>query len=151
MARSLLLFFIMADAFLVFATADLKSDSPDSSSTSAVRGATLTAAQETTNRKLGRHQMRLEMAFGGPSASPSRALAQSEASSSDLSPTSLVEQELLLVKQKHHSSADKSVAGGGVILGGLATTFLVAVFCYIRATGRHKSESEAASNTADNA
>ncbi|CAN0926468.1 hypothetical protein LINGRAHAP2_LOCUS35360 [Linum grandiflorum] len=40
----------------------------------------------------------------------------------------------------HHHSMDKSVAGGGVILGGLATTFLVAIFCYIRATGRDKPD-----------
>lgn len=39
-----------------------------------------------------------------------------------------------------HHSVDKSIAGGGVILGGLATTFLVAVICYIRATRRHKAE-----------
>ncbi|CAN8270025.1 unnamed protein product [Cochlearia groenlandica] len=38
----------------------------------------------------------------------------------------------------HHSTVDRSVAGGGVILGGLATVFLVAVFCYIRATRKHK-------------
>ncbi|KAK7350079.1 hypothetical protein VNO77_08174 [Canavalia gladiata] len=44
-----------------------------------------------------------------------------------------------LLKQHHHSF-DKSIAGGGVILGGLATTFLVSIFCYIKATGRHKSE-----------
>ncbi|KAL6501398.1 hypothetical protein OROGR_026531 [Orobanche gracilis] len=47
-----------------------------------------------------------------------------------------------LLKQHHHSF-DKSIAGGGVILGGLATTFLVSVFCYIKATGRHKSETTA--------
>lgn len=46
---------------------------------------------------------------------------------------------------KHHHSIDKSVAGGGVILGGLATTFLVAVFCYIRATRRHKNDNAASS------
>ncbi|KAF7851469.1 hypothetical protein BT93_L3815 [Corymbia citriodora subsp. variegata] len=149
MARSLLLLFILADALVVFATADSKSDSPGPSSTSAVHGAMLSVAQKMTNRKLGGHQMGLEMAFGGPSASPSRAPGLSEASSSDLLPPSSVEQEHLLAKQKHHSSVDKSVAGGGVILGGLATTFLVAVFCYIRATGRHKSE--AAPNAADNA
>ncbi|KAI6698352.1 hypothetical protein NL676_018471 [Syzygium grande] len=148
MARSLLLFFILADAFVVFATADLKSDSPGPSSTPAVHGATLTTAQEMMNRKFGRHQMGLEMGFRGPSSSPSQAPAWSNASSSDLSPPSLVEKELHLAKQ-HHSSVDKSVAGGGVILGGLAMTFLVAVFCYIRATGRHKSE--AASNAGENA
>ncbi|CAN7117233.1 hypothetical protein BRARA_C03280 [Brassica rapa] len=38
----------------------------------------------------------------------------------------------------HHSTVDRSVAGGGVILGGLATTFLVVVFCYLRATRKHK-------------
>ncbi|CAJ1979006.1 unnamed protein product [Sphenostylis stenocarpa] len=36
---------------------------------------------------------------------------------------------------KHHSS-DKSVAGGGVIIGGLVTAIFAAVFCYIRVTRR---------------
>ncbi|KAL1368471.1 hypothetical protein HN51_022625 [Arachis hypogaea] len=44
------------------------------------------------------------------------------------------------MKQHHHHALDKSVAGGGVILGGLATTFLVSVFCYIKATGRQKPD-----------
>ncbi|KAB1210096.1 hypothetical protein CJ030_MR6G011328 [Morella rubra] len=35
---------------------------------------------------------------------------------------------------KHH--ADKSVAGGGVIIGGLVTAIFAAVFCYIRVTRR---------------
>ncbi|CAH8309672.1 unnamed protein product [Eruca vesicaria subsp. sativa] len=39
----------------------------------------------------------------------------------------------------HHSTVDRSVAGGGVILGGLATTFLVVVLCYLRATRKHKT------------
>ncbi|KAG7011935.1 hypothetical protein SDJN02_26843, partial [Cucurbita argyrosperma subsp. argyrosperma] len=33
---------------------------------------------------------------------------------------------------KHH--VDKSVAGGGVIIGGLVTAVFAAVFCYIRVT-----------------
>ncbi|XP_016171380.1 uncharacterized protein LOC107613761 isoform X2 [Arachis ipaensis] len=37
---------------------------------------------------------------------------------------------------KHHSTTDKSVAGGGVILGGLVTATFAAVFCYIRVTRR---------------
>ncbi|MED6205540.1 hypothetical protein PIB30_018527 [Stylosanthes scabra] len=37
-----------------------------------------------------------------------------------------------------YHSFDKSIAGACVILGGLATTFLVAVFCYVRATRSHK-------------
>ncbi|KAK9154377.1 hypothetical protein Sjap_001857 [Stephania japonica] len=40
---------------------------------------------------------------------------------------------------KHHS-VDKSVAGGGVIIGGLATTFIVSIICYIRATRRKTVE-----------
>ncbi|CAJ2654938.1 unnamed protein product [Trifolium pratense] len=34
---------------------------------------------------------------------------------------------------KHHST-DKSVAGGGVIIGGFVTAIFAAVFCYIRVT-----------------
>lgn len=33
-----------------------------------------------------------------------------------------------------HRSTDKSVAGGGVIIGGLVTAFFASVFCYIRVT-----------------
>ncbi|KAF8043094.1 hypothetical protein BT93_A1441 [Corymbia citriodora subsp. variegata] len=33
-----------------------------------------------------------------------------------------------------HRSSDKSVAGGGVIIGGLVTAIFAAVFCYIRVT-----------------
>ncbi|KAJ7948217.1 putative Transmembrane protein [Quillaja saponaria] len=38
---------------------------------------------------------------------------------------------------KHHSS-DKSVAGGGVIIGGLVTAIFAAVFCYIRVTRKRQ-------------
>ncbi|KAK6919449.1 hypothetical protein RJ641_015353 [Dillenia turbinata] len=41
--------------------------------------------------------------------------------------------------EKHRS--DKSVAGGGVIIGGLATAILAAVFCYIRVTRPRKNDS----------
>lgn len=40
---------------------------------------------------------------------------------------------------KHHST-DKSVAGGGVILGGLVTATFAAVFCYIRVTRKRNSD-----------
>lgn len=39
---------------------------------------------------------------------------------------------------KRHSS-DKSVAGGGVIIGGLVTAAFAAVFCYIRVTRNRDS------------
>ncbi|EXB58581.1 hypothetical protein L484_008734 [Morus notabilis] len=38
---------------------------------------------------------------------------------------------------KHHS--DKSMAGGGVIIGGLVTAIFAAVFCYIRVTRKRNS------------
>ncbi|GAB4856811.1 hypothetical protein Ancab_014729 [Ancistrocladus abbreviatus] len=41
---------------------------------------------------------------------------------------------------------DRSIAGGGVIVGGLATTFLVAVFCYLRATRRKQAQQDDSSN-----
>lgn len=50
------------------------------------------------------------------------------------------------LEKHHHRSVDKSVAGGGVILGGLATTFLVVIGCYIRATRRHKTSEDGHSN-----
>ncbi|KAG6751367.1 hypothetical protein POTOM_045901 [Populus tomentosa] len=40
---------------------------------------------------------------------------------------------------KHHSS-DKSVAGGGVIIGGLATATFAAVFCYIKVTRKRHGD-----------
>lgn len=35
-----------------------------------------------------------------------------------------------------HHSPDRSVAGGGVIIGGLVTAIFAAVYCYIRVTRR---------------
>ncbi|KAF7805845.1 Actin cytoskeleton-regulatory complex protein [Senna tora] len=40
---------------------------------------------------------------------------------------------------KHHSN-DKSVAGGGVIIGGLVTAIFAAVFCYIRVTRKRGAD-----------
>uniref|UniRef100_A0A5B7BMT5 Transmembrane protein n=1 Tax=Davidia involucrata TaxID=16924 RepID=A0A5B7BMT5_DAVIN len=40
---------------------------------------------------------------------------------------------------KHHSS-DKSVAGGGVIIGGLVTAVFASVYCYIRVTRRRDGD-----------
>lgn len=39
-----------------------------------------------------------------------------------------------------HHSPDKSVAGGGVIIGGLVTAIFAAVYCYIRVTRRRPAE-----------
>ncbi|MED6119718.1 hypothetical protein PIB30_014325 [Stylosanthes scabra] len=37
---------------------------------------------------------------------------------------------------RHRSWSDKSMAGGGVIIGGLVTAIFAAIFCYIRVTRR---------------
>lgn len=51
---------------------------------------------------------------------------------------------IYLEKQHHHGlesrSVDKSIVGGGVILGGLVMVFVVSVLCYIRATRRRSME-----------
>ncbi|KAI3465660.1 hypothetical protein Pfo_022323 [Paulownia fortunei] len=39
-----------------------------------------------------------------------------------------------------HRSSDGSVAGGGVIVGGLVTAIFAAVCCYIRVTRRRRAE-----------
>lgn len=39
-----------------------------------------------------------------------------------------------------HRSSDKSVAGGGFIIGGLATATFAAVFCYIRVTRKRHGD-----------
>ena len=53
-------------------------------------------------------------------------------------PASSPETSEMMIRRlgKHHSSSDKSVAGGGVIIGGLVTAIFAAVFCYIRVTRR---------------
>ncbi|KAG9138632.1 hypothetical protein Leryth_020484 [Lithospermum erythrorhizon] len=59
-----------------------------------------------------------------------------EDSSSEHSDESDQAEELPLVHHHHRRWIDKSSTGGGVILCGLATTFLGAIVCYIRATRR---------------
>ncbi|XWS67140.1 hypothetical protein CRYUN_Cryun05aG0261500 [Craigia yunnanensis] len=123
-------------------------------------------AEAPTIRKLGKHQPKVVKTFGSaPASSPSQApqteknmhLTGGSPSTDHTAATSepnngenvSVEGQAIHL-QKHHQSMDKSVAGGGVILGGLATTFVVAVFCYIRATGRHKSETHQSTNEITN-
>lgn len=138
MGQSFLLCLILAEAFLALAMGSENTNtrhilhsnppalsppiSPDSYK-----------AEAPSIRKLGKHQ---PAAAFNPSESPQLSNETNHSSEQ----TTSNEQEIHL--KKNHHSIDRSVAGGGVILGGLATTFLVAVFCYIRATGRHKSDSQ---------
>ncbi|KAG6595353.1 hypothetical protein SDJN02_11373, partial [Cucurbita argyrosperma subsp. argyrosperma] len=87
---------------------------------SALLDSAAVAAEPPSARKLGNH-----WSAAAVSSSPSEA-PQSEIK--------------VLENREHHKSRDMSIAGGGVILGGLATTFFVAIICYIRATKRQNSE-----------
>ncbi|KAE8666212.1 Copper ion transmembrane transporter [Hibiscus syriacus] len=99
-------------------------------------------------RKLGMHQI-VKTIGNAPASSPSPAPRSGDRTAAITGPNNgenvSVEGEAIDLK-KPHRSVDKSVAGGGVILGGLATTFLVAVFCYIKTTGRHESETRQSNN-----
>ncbi|CAB4284616.1 unnamed protein product [Prunus armeniaca] len=140
----LLLCLILADAYVnVTMAADEKTQTTEQTQTMAPTPSpsndkNLYKAQAPVIRKLGKHQASESKP---PTFSPSSALASTNPSPETEESLSIVEEEIHL--KKHHHSLDKSVAGGGVILGGLATTFLVAVFCYIRATARHKADTAA--------
>lgn len=105
----------------------------------------MSAPPTVASRKLGK-QIRLSSAEA-PTADESSGLsAEVSASGEETAP---VGQEEEMKTNHHHRSIDKSVAGGGVILGGLATTFLVAIFCYIRATRRRRAVEPASPTHSD--
>ncbi|GLT75865.1 hypothetical protein SLA2020_475590 [Shorea laevis] len=104
-------------------------------------------------RKLGKHGHKVVKPSSNPpllATQPGTILQSAEESSgTSADPTSSVDgsgKGLEVHLERHHSSVDKSIAGGGVVLGCLATIFLVAVFCYIRATGRPKLEAKTSSS-----
>lgn len=129
MAHFLLLCLILTNGFVVLAMANEKSPALSPSSDK---------AKAPVSRKFGKHNHKMVNSYGGaPSFSPSESPTSSESSEQE---NGVVKEQEFHLKKHHHHSVDKSVAGGGVILGGLATTFLVAIFCYIRATGRRNAE-----------
>ncbi|KAJ7950243.1 Transforming growth factor beta receptor type 3 [Quillaja saponaria] len=150
MSQILFLCFILSNALVGLAMASHKPQimvqSAPSPSPSPSNSQRLYKAEAPVIRKLGKHQH--EEVVIGSSATPSLSPSKASHSGEEHKQNSIDEpntEEILssqghLIKHHHHSMFDKSVAGGGVILGGLATTFLVAVFCYIRATGRHQAE-----------
>ncbi|CAK9170561.1 unnamed protein product [Ilex paraguariensis] len=147
----LLLCLILADAFVILATANetvhamvepdmaYSSNPPVPSPSSTGK---LVTAEAPVIRKLGKHQQRIVKPFAAaPNLSPSEAPQSEENLQSANEVSSSGGQEIQLKKLQHHP-IDKSIAGGGVILGGLAATFLVAVFRYIRATGTGRKNAE---------
>lgn len=172
MARFILVCFILADALIVsLALANAPSlSNPPALSPSNIQN-TAMAAEAPTVRRLGKHhKSKVVSSSDARPLSPSSANRDPEIAKApvieveqpagkhsteehaSLNQPALTEpknQESELAQgpvnrrlAKHHSN-DKSIAGGGVILGGLATTFLVSVFCYIRATGRRNEETTA--------
>ncbi|KAL7219027.1 hypothetical protein ACSBR2_012155 [Camellia fascicularis] len=72
---------------------------------------------------------------GHPIAEPPSWVTGADSSSSDGKTESSVAQAPVIrrLREKHRSS-DRSVAGGGVILGGFFTAMFAAIYCYIRVT-----------------
>ena len=149
MALMLLLCLILANAFLCQCSSEPFSSPPPQ------------APSPFMARKIGRHnnireEGQVTKSFSAPTPSPTKEKeSHMEEATSDSPKETAIDRESVLEPtternidvdvrnaqtSNHHHSVDKSVAGGGVILGGLATAFLVAVFCYIRATGRSKNE-----------
>ncbi|XP_050241941.1 uncharacterized protein LOC126690862 [Quercus robur] len=168
MAQFLLLYLILTEALFVLALASEKTQTmvqPNGSPTlnppspSPSNGENLYNTEAPRTRKLGKHHPKMLKSYGEHVFSPSPSDApqtvekmhSTEESSSSIQTSpidpnnqeNVSDQEQGILPRKQHHSVDKSIAGGGVILGGLATTFLVAVFCYIRATGRHKDKAVA--------
>ncbi|KAL3839474.1 hypothetical protein ACJIZ3_024065 [Penstemon smallii] len=117
MARFLVYCLILVNAHLILAIASEKIE------------------KHATARKLGNHNIQDKIAMsspGPPSESPEFSGEVSESGETG----SGAPEQVMKINHHHHHSIDSSIAGGGVILGGLATTFLVAIFCYIRATRR---------------
>lgn len=87
-------------------------------------------------RKLGDHNLEGNAGHVSSEAPESSEVA---VSASDEAGAGAPEQVMPIVHRHHKLPFDKSVCGGGVILGGLACLFLLSIFCYIRATRRIKN------------
>lgn len=106
-----------------------------------------TSAESPSGRKLGKHHS-AAVVFLSPSEAPrSEMKVQGTSAAAAASGGGSGNEIQLENNHEHHKSRDKSIAGGGVILGGFATTFLVAIICYIRATRRQKAEVNSAFET----
>ncbi|KAF3448910.1 hypothetical protein FNV43_RR09627 [Rhamnella rubrinervis] len=144
MAQILLFSLILANAYVGLAMANMvQSSSAPFPNPTAPTPSNIVEAPPMI-RKLGKHQLKVTKSSGvinPPALSPSMEAATQEN-------VSVLVQEIHQRKPDH--SVDKSVAGGGVIIGGLATTFLVAIFCYIRATRRSHKAAETIASSSSN-
>ncbi|KAL4571791.1 hypothetical protein LXL04_018556 [Taraxacum kok-saghyz] len=122
MAPSLLIFLILTHTFLNLAPPTVAVEPPSLSYRIMQH-----TAEAPISRKLGNHHV-------------SESEPPTTTSSSGHEGTMEEEHGRYLEKQHrhHHRSGevDKSIVGGGVILGGLVMAFVVSIVCYIRATRR---------------
>ncbi|KAG5042571.1 hypothetical protein AAZX31_03G062300 [Glycine max] len=167
MPKFLFLFFLLANTLLsltnatsqpqiIFQSLSAPSSNPPAQSPSI--GQRPHTSEPSIGRKLGKHQHNQIRSSDTKSPTPSEA-PQNEKNMHSISEGSIPSHQrtsiephdeavlgshhgqVHLLKHRHHHS--KSIAGAGVILAGLAATFLVSVFCYIRATRRNKIETTA--------
>lgn len=145
MAQYFLLFVITVHFFVFFANASETNVAPSPSN-----------AEAPTARRLGKHRHKHNTVKFLPQAPHSSPIGlpqtkddhDHEDSNKENKVTSHQDPHIAPTgeteaKKHHHhheSVLEESVAGGGVIVGGLATTFLVAIFCYIRATRRNSAK-----------
>lgn len=142
MAKLIFLCFLLANTILCHVMAkttnkpqisvqSISSPSSNAPSQSPISSQRTNEKESSIGRKFGKHQH--DPIITAPSPSPLEGSILSHQKTSILDSQGHIH----LVNHHHHHPFDKSMAGGGVILGGLATTFLVAVYCYIKATSKH--------------
>ncbi|KAJ0780267.1 hypothetical protein HanPI659440_Chr06g0235711 [Helianthus annuus] len=129
MARFVLFFLILAHTFLTI-SAGYSGTEPmlEAPAFSPLNNRNIAKAPKI--RKLGKHHV---IKSEPPTTRPS--------SDHEENNGSMAEEEDGMYLEKHHhhhisASVDKSIVGGGVILGGLVMAFVVSIVCYIRATRR---------------
>ncbi|KAK9049819.1 hypothetical protein SSX86_031213 [Deinandra increscens subsp. villosa] len=133
MARLVLLGLILAHTFLTLSVrcSRIEPTAVQAPAFSPSNDRSIHTVKAPRSRKLSKHHV---SALESPSTGPS----------SDHHEESTAEEDGMYLEKHHHShgssSADKSIAGGGVILGGLVMAFVVSIVCYIRATRRSMVE-----------
>lgn len=96
----------------------------------------ITMAELPLPRKLASHNPKGNVGVSSEAPKASEVLQVS--ASDEVGYAGAPEQVMPIVHRHHKRPFDKSVCGGGVILGVLLLLFLVSIFCYIRATRRSK-------------
>lgn len=133
MSQFFLIFLISTYTIVTLAAASSRSIEPtivNPPASSPLNNNNVRIAEAPKSRKLGKHHVSESKP---PTIAPSSEHEENGENTSE-------EHEMYLEKQHHHKhesdSVDKSMAGGGVILGGLVMAFVVSIVCYIRATRR---------------